>query len=101
MFVFILFQVFLDFQASQVALDLLVRRLGRMFEDLQETLAYLGLMGNMVNTSPLITFLYLCILLLRFLYMITYQSCSFHYRFPRSSRTSRPAWSRHSSRRQR
>lgn len=61
MFVLILFQVFLDFQASQVALDLLVRLLGRMFEGLQETLAYLGLMDNMVNTSPLIILFYLCI----------------------------------------
>lgn len=61
MFVFNLFQVFLDFQASQVALDFLVRLLGQMFEDLQETLAYLVLMDKMVNTSLLIILLFLCI----------------------------------------
>lgn len=60
MFVFILFQVFLDFQASQVALDFLVRLLDQKFEDLQETLAHLGPMDNMVNISPLITLMYFC-----------------------------------------
>lgn len=55
MSVFILGQVFLDFQDSQVAPDLLVRLLGQMSKVLQETLASLDLMDNMVNMSPLIT----------------------------------------------
>lgn len=38
-----------------------MRLLGQTFEDLQETLAYLGLMDNMVNTCPPITLLYMCI----------------------------------------
>lgn len=58
MSVFILGQVFLDFRDSQVAPDFLVRLLGQMFKVLQETLASLDLMDNMVNTSPLITLLY-------------------------------------------
>lgn len=40
-------------------------------------------------------------LLLHFPDVILYLSYFFHFRFPRSSRTSRPTWSRHISRRQR
>lgn len=58
MSVLILCQVFLDFQASQVALVFLVKSLGRIFKDLQETLASLGLMDNMVTTPPQIPLLY-------------------------------------------